>query len=635
MPVLDIDLGDTVLVDEIGQGAQAIVYRGKHHGRPVAVKMLRPTLVDDIDAALRFRQEASALARLDHPSVVDILEAGEAQGRPYLVMEHVEGRDLSQDVSVAGPMATPRLLDVARQVASALAEVHRHGLVHQDIKPSNLVRNTSGVVKIIDFGLASATSEERAADGHVAGTLLYAPPEQVFVTQRGIDGRADLYALGCTLYFCAAGHPPFQSEDASTLIQMHAAAEAPPLATVTPSVSEALSAIVAKLMAKDPLDRYQSAVGLLADLERHAELQTAVRAGTLALGTQDIVRLGTEVRLVGRERELGALAKSREALESGRGSFVLIEGTSGTGKTRLARELVDSLRGRGTLVMTAKCNEGETTPFGPFREALDRTIASLRRRDDDQAEARRTALRRAAGSWGGLLKRLSPGMRRLLEDVPDVAALDPSSEQIRFYDALAEFMAHLARGQQPVVLIIDDVQWLDRTSPEVLSRLSALVRNVPLLVVMTARNAGRDGEAVAALVQRLGSGLDHRVQLEGLSPEDTMALVAQHLGNRPVEAKVRERIAGLSHGNPFAVGQYVRALCESGALQLGPQGWSADDERLAQTDLTQDVVQTRRGPKPNAARQCGAPGPGGSAARVLVQTVDRDRGGFRRARPRF
>ncbi|MBX2799731.1 MAG: SpoIIE family protein phosphatase [Myxococcales bacterium] len=591
MPVLDLELDGLDIIDEIGHGAHAQVYRGTRDGQPVAIKILKEgTTRAHADAALQFRQEASALARLNHPSVVTILEAGEIGERPYIVMEHVQGEDLATEVQRSGPLPEPRIFELASQLASALSEVHRHGLVHQDVKPSNVVCDAQGAPKLIDFGLARARVDEGDTVDRVAGTLLYAPPEQIRLTQRGIDARADLYALGCTLFFCATGQPPFVSDDVSRLIQMHAATEAPGLTSVNPAIGPVLSAIVAKLLAKDPADRYQSAMGLLADLDARAALHASAVAGELVLGTRDFQRLGTEVRLVGRDQELASLQACRADLAAGHGSFVLIEGSSGTGKTRLAREVVDALRGPGTLVLSAKCNAGETTPFGPLRDALDRYVSQLRW-DQDGHPSRRDALRRAAGSWGGLLKRLSPGMGWLLQDVPDVAALDPSSEQVRFYDALAGFIAAMAHTHERVVLLVDDVQWLDRTSPQVLRRLTALVRDVPLLVVMTARNQGADGVAVQRLASTLGAGLHQRLTLEPLAEADAVQLISHHLGQRPVDPAVQARIVALGQGNPFAIGQYVRALVECGAVTLGPSGWHADAERLATVDLTDDVVQ--------------------------------------------
>ena len=576
------------LAEEIGSGAHATVYRGSRGELPVAVKVLREGGggTGQVDAALRFRQEASALARLDHRGVVKILEVGDADGRPYLVMEHIEGQDLAMALQ-AGPMEEARLVDIAEQLALALTEVHRHGLVHQDIKPSNVILQRSGQVKLIDFGLAQAGMDRR--DHEVAGTLLYAAPEQIRATQGGVDARADLYALGGTLFHCATGRPPFEGEDVGKLIQLHAVGEVPSASDLNPDISVVFSAILTKLLAKDPADRYQSAAGLLADLQQWTALTTAAQAGTLVLGSRDFLRLGTEVRLVGRARELEALDQCRRWLADGHGASVIIEGPSGTGKTRLARELVDGLRGPATLVLSAKCNAGETTPFGSLRDALDRHITQLLWRDDDGAQGRR-ALRRAAGDWGGLLKRLSPGMRRILADVPDVAALDPRNEQVRFYDALAEFIVALASDQMRVVLLVDDVQWLDRSSPEVLARLAGLARSAPVLVVMTARNQGRDGEAVEALARRLGANLDRRIQLQPLSEADSTELVSHHLGNRPIEAGMVSKIVGLSQGNPFAIGQYVRTLVESGALALGPDGWFAD-ERIGAVNLPRDVVK--------------------------------------------
>src|SRR5688572_9721301 len=275
-------------------------------------------------------------------------------------MELVEGKNLA-DVLDDGPLAGPALLRLARSLASGLAEIHRRGLVHRDLKPANVMVEPTGDAKVIDFGFAGG-----AGSGELVGNALYSAPEQSGVLKRPVDARSDLYALGALLHHAASGKPPFVAADVGELLRLHLAAPPPDLTGVT---SPVLAAVIAKLLAKDPDDRYQTAAGLLGDLEVLPELE---RGGDIVLGTRDrALRPAGELPFVGGRAERGRLATAWAAARAGRGGALQIEGEPGSGKSRLCAELVGSVRDEGALVLTGKAQQGERSPLGPLREALD------------------------------------------------------------------------------------------------------------------------------------------------------------------------------------------------------------------------------------------------------------------------
>ncbi|HUR28016.1 MAG TPA: AAA family ATPase [Planctomycetota bacterium] len=587
------------LIGSIGAGATSVVYRALHGGADVAVKVLHDSgssAASDA-AAVLFRQEAAALARLDHDGVVRVLEAGEDLGTKYLVMELVEGESLSALLS-RGPLSEEGVIRLAKVLAGGLAEVHRCGLVHRDVKPSNILVRPDGLPKIIDFGFVGKIADANAGDvgtEAVVGTFLYGAPEQTGMLNRPVDGRSDLYSLGCVLFECATGKPPFIADDVAELVRLHAASTAPNVHTLRPEIRPILAEVIEKLLSKDPDDRYQTAAALLWDLEHLADLVEGRADGggkRVPLGSKDAhFRLVPEIPLVGRRSEMAAIGLAWERARSGSGGIIQVEGEGGSGKTRLMRELLQRAREEGALVLAGKAQKGERTPFGPLREAVDDVVARLRRSPPDALAEGRRRLLASAGDVPGIVKRLSKSLELLFGDVPDIRPLEPDAEQDRFYDKVAEFLAALAAQHGSAVLLIDDVQWLDDGTLKILQKLAARIDLSPLLLATTARNDPDSEGARDRFVKQMKADRVERLVLEPLEPDEVGALISAHLGGKTLEAAFVERLATRSNGNPFALGQYVRALLDQGLLRPTPSGWVVDGSNLHEVVLSNDVVK--------------------------------------------
>jgi serine/threonine-protein kinase len=283
----DLIIGPYVVEDKLGSGGMGKVYRARsvEDGRTVALKVVRPALVQNRTVRGRFEREVQAARALKHPNIVGILDAGEANGKVYLAMEFVDGMDLARLMRDSGMVAVEEACEYVRQAAIALQHAHDCGFVHRDVKPGNLVvagerhvpqRTEEAVVKLLDLGLARAIdSEDMVApdltrDHSVVGTPDYMAPEQAR-SSRDVDTRADLYSLGCTLYFLLTGRVPFPYPSAIEKILAHQAEPPPPLQALRPEVPAALAGIVVRLMAKRPDDRFQTAAELAAALAPHAE----------------------------------------------------------------------------------------------------------------------------------------------------------------------------------------------------------------------------------------------------------------------------------------------------------------------------------------------------------------------------
>lgn len=274
-------LGNYTILDKIGAGGMGQVFKAEHRRmkRVVAVKMLPPGTVKDPAAMARFQREVEAAAKLSHPNIVAAHDADEAKGVHFLVMEYVEGADLSAMVKKNGPCPVANAINYILQAAKGLEFAHRKGVIHRDIKPGNLLLDTEGTVKILDMGLARLESTDAAGQaeltgsGAVMGTIDYMAPEQALSTKHA-DARADIYSLGCTLYYLLSGKPVYEGETLMARLLAHREQPIPSLRAVQPSVPPQLEAIFCKMMAKKIEDRYQTMAEVVADLERCASGQT-------------------------------------------------------------------------------------------------------------------------------------------------------------------------------------------------------------------------------------------------------------------------------------------------------------------------------------------------------------------------
>ncbi|MGD0898575.1 MAG: SUMF1/EgtB/PvdO family nonheme iron enzyme [Thermoguttaceae bacterium] len=268
--------GQYTVLDQIGEGGMGVVLKARHRRmkRTVAIKVLPPAAMKQAGAVERFQREVQAAAQLSHPNIVTAYDAGEHRGMYYLAMEYIEGHDLATAVKEHGPLEVRQAVECILQAARGLQYAHEQGIIHRDIKPGNLLLDKKGTVKILDMGLARIAGpdavlggpERLTTSGQALGTCDYMAPEQALDTHAA-DHRADIYALGCTLYRLLIGRPPYQAETFAKLFLMHLEAPIPSLRAARPEAPEALDSLCHRMLAKKPEDRCQSMAEVVAELE--------------------------------------------------------------------------------------------------------------------------------------------------------------------------------------------------------------------------------------------------------------------------------------------------------------------------------------------------------------------------------
>ncbi len=544
----------------LGQGGQKRVYLARDHrlDRDVVISQLRTEKLDE-EGAARLLREAQTLGRLgDHPHIVTVYDVAEESGRPYLVTQYVEGGSLLDVVRRARrqPLPLAEVLRFGRELCLALEYAHSRGIVHRDLKPGNVWLTHDQSVKLGDFGLAVGLHfSQITLEGTLVGTVTYMSPEQA-LGQRP-EPRSDLYALGVMLYELVTGRLPFLGDQLIGIISqhLHTAPVAP--SWHNPAAPKGLEDLILSLLAKAPDQRPSSAAAVLQALTEMAAAAPAVAGRALQQDTKSLDQLAAGV-FVGREDLLHQLRSAFNDARSGRGRLVLLVGEPGSGKTSTADQLATYARLREAQAVAGHCYEGEGAPaFWPWVQILRSCLA------DRHPEELASLL----GSSAPDISQLVSEVRERLPSVPPPPDLEPHQARFRLFDSITTVLKNASRAR-PLVLILDDLHWADRSSLLLLEFLARELRDSRLLVVGTYRDLQLDRRHPLSqtLAELSRQGLGERLTLSGLSEEDVARFLELTAARKPPAALVSD-LYRQTDGNPFFVKEIVRLLVSEGRLE--------------------------------------------------------------------
>jgi predicted ATPase/signal transduction histidine kinase/tRNA A-37 threonylcarbamoyl transferase component Bud32 len=591
------------ITETLSEGYCSRLYRATRRSDRLSVilKVLDPKRCrpKDLD---RQRSEYEIGQTLGIPAVAKPLALEMYQGLPMLIIEDFGGQPLDSLLGVPFPLE--RFLSLAIRIAGAVADIHRHGVIHKDLKPQNILVNpATGEVRLTDFGLASRLPREQQAawPPHlIEGSLPYMSPEQTGRMNVALDDRSDLYSLGVTFYQMLTGSLPYDAHDPLEWVHAHVARTPSSPSEVSSQVPQMLARIVLKLLAKRVEDRYQSARGLQHDLERCLEQWgTLGRIEPFPLGERDASdRLRIPQKIYGREEERALLLRAFEHVAAtGTPELLLLSGYSGIGKSALVHELQKPLVRERGLFLGGKFDQfARGVPYSTIVRSLTALVLGLLAEDESRLRGWREEVQKALGAHGRLLIDVIPPLKLLIGEQPAVPELPLTEAELRFRGVFRDFLGVFTKKQHPLVFFLDDLQWADTGSLRLIEDVITHPDTRYLLLI----GAYRDNEVSPShpLMQTLERiwktpTVVEEVVLSPLGVEQVNALVAETVHADPAHARP---LAVLVHektgGNPLFAIQFLTALYREHLLEFdeGTQTWRWDIARIQEKGYTDNVV---------------------------------------------
>jgi len=596
------------ILEKLGEGGMGMVFkvRDTQQNNIVALKVLarHTLLLEDINR--RFQREASAGMKLAHRNVVKIFEVGEADGECFISMEYVEGKTLRQLLQDK-PLKPKKVVDISLAVCEALKEAHKMGIIHRDIKGDNIMVNSQGTVKVMDFGLAKIQGASMLTrEGDMLGTPAYMSPQQAI--GEVIDHRSDFFSLGVVLYELLTGQMPFTGDYEMAVLYAIANEEPIELKEINEDVPEPLEQVVMKALQKEPQHRYQTAEEFIADLRKikaflegkrgeplvSPELVAKVgrgRAEVTSISVKSTDRRSFQARLAGREEQFETLKTLLGRTILGEGQTVFIAGEAGIGKTRLVAELEKYSRTMKIRMLTGRClfRQG-SSPYQPFVEAIRMYL-------DIQGATSDKGLEKFIKHQAPELTPILPVIRVFL-NVKENFVIE-SKEQI--WHAIFRLIVKISE-ERPLILFMDDLHWADEDTLDLFHHTARNTAHYKVMMIGTYRpediRAKVDDRAhhLLGVQQKMTQeNLLTVIDLQRLSEIDIQQMVCSLFQDSDFGETFYNSLYSETEGNPFFVIETLKLLKMEGAIEKKNGGYelTEDYERITIPSKIQDIVMRR------------------------------------------
>lgn len=592
------------ITEQVYTSETSYVYRGyrEEDGLPLYFKVLRD---DHPSFALlaQYRREYELTQLINSDRVIKVHGLLRHQHNLVILVEDFGGESLALALQKQA-FSLADVLTLALKITHSLNDIHRHNIVHKDINPSNIVWNAQkGDLKIIDFGTSMLLARENLAVKNpdvLEGTLPYISPEQTGRMNRSIDYRTDYYSLGVTLYELLTGTLPFKFSDAMAMVHAHIADVPVPPSQVNPTVPAVVSDIVMKLMSKTAEARYQSLLSLEADLEECArQLQATGRIEPFPIAQNDISdRFQIPETLYGRQDEIAGLLRRFDHVAMGNTAVVLYTGEPGIGKSALVKELHKPIVEQGGYFIAGKYDQlKRNIPYSAIIQAFGQLIQQILTESEARLNEWRREILQGIGSNGQILIDLFPALELIIGPQPAVLSVPANEAQNRFQYVFQNFVRVIAPQAHPLVLFIDDLQWADSASINLLKLLTIDANNAYFLLI----GAYRDNEVdethplILTIEQmRQAHVIVDTIHLDHLSFEDVHALIVDTLHRNRAEVRsLATLVYEKTSGNAFFVTQFLKSLYQDGLLTFDGERrtWEWDLRLIRARSATENVIE--------------------------------------------
>ncbi len=591
------------LLSSVYDGPTVAVWQGAREADalPVIIKATRGAAAP-LQEVVRLKQEYEVARDLPVPGIVRPIEFMEHDGGCVLILEDTGGTSLWRLIRETG-FSIESALHIAIDLAGMLGQVHQCNIVHKDIRPSNIIIGSDGrSVRLTGFGIASVVqknAQDAASIQRPEGTIAYISPEQTGRMNCRLDWRSDLYSMGVTLFELFTRELPFAAADSLALVHAHIAQAPPPAVAANPQLPPMIGAVIARLLAKSPDERYQSAVGVQKDLQRCLESYRGTgQVPEFLLGRFDIAdKFRLPHRLFGREQETRRLLAAFEFAAQGGARLLTISGFSGIGKSALVRELQRPIIRRRGYFISGKFDQfNRNIPYSSLIQAFQDLIRQVLTESGERIAQLKEEILAALGANAQVIVNVIPELAAIIGPQPRAPELPAAESQNRFTGLFLKFTQVFASKQHPLCIFLDDLQWADQPSLKLIAELVADAETRHLLLLGAYRHNEIDAQHVLAKtlssIMAAGGEFD-TIFLSPLNEADVGEMLREAFGCSQADAvSLAGACMAKTGGNPFFLSQFLRRLYERDLVVFEPQStsWQWDIDAIRRMDVTDNVV---------------------------------------------
>ncbi|MCA2640691.1 MULTISPECIES: AAA family ATPase [unclassified Microcystis] len=568
------------IIEKLYESANSLVYRGvlQANHKPIILKILKENYPTPLELT-RYQQEYQITRSFNVDNIIKAYELQRYENSLVILLEDFGGQSL-KSILDQSPFNLEEFLKIALKITEALGVIHKANIIHKDINPSNIVYNPkTEQLKVIDFGISSQLSQEFISvisPYQLEGTLAYIAPEQTGRMNRGLDYRSDFYALGVTFYELLTHRIPFETTDPMELVHCHIAQDPLPLHELIPDLPLAVSNIIKKLLAKTPEERYQSAWGIKNDLEICLnQLKRGEQIELFPLGSRDLPeKFQIPQKLYGRELEVQKLLNIFEKVSQGSSELILISGYSGIGKTALVNEIYKPITGKRGRIIKGKFDQLQRDiPYSAITQALQDLVKQLLSEPEKHLNKYKDKILEALGNNGQIIIDVIPELEKIIGQQPPVEQLDKTESQNRFNLFFKRFLRILCQPEHPLVVFIDDLQWSDLSSLNLIEQLiSDPDINYFLLIGAYRDNEVEPTHPLMHTLDKINQAQKtiNTFSLSPLKSREINQLIADTLNcSRELAKPLGDLLNRKTNGNPFFLTQLLYSLYDRKLLFIG------------------------------------------------------------------
>ncbi len=582
-----LKVGNYQLTEKIYETKESVIYKALdiENQEQIVVKKLNYIASDNrAEAFYRFKKEADIISSLTHTNIVKMYDYIEDDQSFYIVMEFFEGFNLKD---VHKKVDINQKVFILIEIARTLSFIHNNNILHRDIKPENILIKLEDPfeLKIIDFGLAYLMDIKKIfLEGKMVGSFSYMAPEQTGLLRRPIDNRSDLYSLGATFYEILVGRPPFVDNDLSKIIHKHLAEKPDYPSKYDSDIPVMLDEITLKLLAKEPEERYQTAEGLILDLEKFVQSDGKKR---FAIGANDKRgKINFQIKMVGREEEIKIISNKLHFIDDFKPQFGVVIGRSGSGKSKLLETFFEDHISENTILISHKCSiSTQNIPYSPFVEVIKSYIQDY---SDEQQVKKLLNDKNLNISF---LVNLFPYLKKYLTDENPIEHIEQQkideNQKSKFLNAIKIFIEEIGRYRNKIIFSIDDIQWADSESLELFIYLIQYLKNTKIMFLTTLREENYD-EALFLKVKDQKNMFFVRI---ALLLKKNIELIVDRIVNDEVNLgkTFYDKVYQNTLGNPYFIFEMMKLLYQNKILFYKENKWNVDERKLAQFTLDNNI----------------------------------------------